>query len=185
MWNVRYLFIAAACIAMSLSSCECQCQKSPPPGVDQEPQSSGFDAGKPPVMADGVRPTPAVKPEVEPEEQAAAEPPPPLPDDFPEDIPVLDDAQVAQVQDLPNNAHNVVFTTDKPVNGIADFYRKQLEDGGWKMTQNTQRSNHAFVAFRRGKMIANIQIAEDLRSPGKRVVAIMYEEEQPLPFDEF
>lgn len=185
MWKVRYLFIAAACVAMSLSSCECQCQKSGPPELSQDSQAPAFDAAKPPVMARGVVPTPAAEPEVEPLDQAVAEPPPPLPDDFPEDIPVLEDAEVAQVQDLPNNAHNVIFMTDKPVAGIANFYRQKLEGGGWKMTQSTQRGNHAFVAFKRGNMIANIQVAEDARYPGKRVVAIMYEEEQPLPFDEF
>jgi len=65
------------------------------------------------------------------------------------------------VQDLPNDAHNVIFTTDKPVSNITGFYRKQLEDAGWKLTQNAERGNHAFVSFKRGNMIANIQVAED------------------------
>jgi len=185
MRNVRYFFIAAACVAMSLSSCECQCHKGGGPDLSQEPKGGDFSGGKLPVMAEGVKPTPAKKKEKPTPEQVVAATPPPLPDDFPKDIPVLDDAQVAQVQQLPNDAHNVIFTTDKPISNITGFYRKQLEDAGWKLTQNAERSNQAFVSFKRGNMIANIQIAEDARVPGKRVVAIMYEEEKPLPFEEF
>ena len=185
MRNVRYLFIAAACIAMSLSSCECQCQKSRPPELSEDSKGPDFGAGKPPAMADGVRPTPAEKAEVPTPEQVAETTPPPLPDDFPKDMPVLEDAAVAQVQNLPNDAHNVIFTTEKPVAGITNFYRKKLEDSGWKLTQTAERGNHAFISFKRGNMIAHIQVAEDSRYPGKRIVAIMYEDEKPLPFEDF
>jgi hypothetical protein len=130
--------------------------------------------------------TPAEKPEPEPEpeEEVAAEAPP-LPDDFPKDIPLVEDAEIAQVQDLANDAHNVIFVTAKPVAEIATFYRQKMEDSGWKVTQDSVRGNHAFVGFKRGDMIANLQVAEDPRYPGKRLIAIMYEEEKPLPFDEF
>lgn len=183
MRNLRILFIAAACAAMSLSSCTCQ--QSGPPEVSEKSEGTDFEAGKPPAMADGVKATPAERPEDAPPEDLASATPPPLPDDFPKDIPVLEGAAVAQVQKLPNDAHNVIFLTDKPVTGITKFYRKQLEDAGWKLTQNAERGSHAFVSFKRGNMIANIQVAEDSRHPGKRVVAIMYEEEKPLPFEEF
>ncbi len=178
MWNVRYLVIAAACIGMSLSSCECE--KSSPPEVSDESKGTKFEGGKPPGMAEVTKSSAK-----EPEEPIAQTTPPALPDDFPKDIPVLEGAEVAQVQNLPNNAHNVIFMTDKPVPGITNFYRKKLEDAGWKLTQNAERANHAFVSFKRGKMIAHVQVAEDSRHPGKRVVAIMYEEEKPLPFEEF
>jgi hypothetical protein len=177
MLKVRYLVIAAACVAMSLSSCECE--KSSPPEVS-ESTGTKFEGGKPPGMAEATKP-----PAKEEQEPVAQTTPPALPDDFPKDIPVLEGAEVAQVQDLPNNARNVIFLTDKAVPGITNFYRKKLEDAGWKLTQNAERGTHAFVSFKRGNMIANLQVAEDSRHPGKRVVAIMYEEEKPLPFEEF
>jgi hypothetical protein len=161
----------------------CTCQRSEPPEVTQESSGEDFKAGKPPALADGVKATPAEKAE-EPE-QVVSGTPPALPEDFPKDIPVLEGAEVAQVQNLPNDAHNVIFMTDKALPGITNFYRKKLEDAGWKLTQNAERGNHAFVSFKRGNMIANIQVAEDSRYPGKRVVAIMYEEEKPLPFEDF
>ena len=34
-------------------------------------------------------------------------------------------------------------------------------------------------------MIANVTVAEDARKPGQQVIAIMYEEQKPLDFDEF
>jgi hypothetical protein len=166
---------------MSLSSC--QCQRTHPPEISDAPKASELSAPKPPAMAES-KPTPAAKAEPEPEEQTAVEPPP-LPDDFPKDIPVLEGSTVAQVQNLANNARNVIFVTDKPVGNIATFYRKQLEDKGWKMTQNSVRESHAFVSFKRGNLIANLQVAQDSRYPGKRLVAIMYEDEKPLPFDDF
>ena len=184
MRNVRYYFIAAACVAMSMSSCECQCGKNKPPQVSEN-SAPDFQAGKPPQMPEGTRPTPAEKPQPKPPVDLANLTPVPLPESFPKDIPVMEGAEVAQVQDLANNAHNVIFATDKPVAETSAFYRKQLESAGWKLTQNAERGNHAFIAFKRGNMIANIQIAEDNRYPGKRLIAIMYEEEEPLPFEEF
>jgi hypothetical protein len=180
MWNVRYLLIAAVCAAMSLSSCTCQ--KGEPPEVSEKSQEPDLEA-KPPALAKD-KPTRSKKKPAEEEELVAATPPP-LPEDFPKDIPVLEGAKVAQVQNLPNNAHNVIFMTEQGLPGITSFYRKKLEDAGWKVTQNAERGSHAFISFKRGNRIANVQVAEDSRFPGKRVVAIMYEEEKPLPFEDF
>src|SRR5262245_59306361 len=116
MRKVRYFFIATACVAMSLSSCECQCQKSKPPGLSE--QKPDFDACKTPPQADAAQQTPADKPTATPPVDLASQTPPPLPKDFPKDIPIMEGAEVAQVQNLPNNAHNVIFATDKPVAGV-------------------------------------------------------------------
>lgn len=183
MSNLRYTLFITLGVLMSISSC--QCERSSPPGVADAPQVSDFKEPKPPALSAGVKPTPAERPEGEEEQENVAEAPPDLPEDFPKDIPVFADAEVAQVQPLANDAHNVIFVTDKPVDEISTFYRKSMEDSGWKVTQDFERGNHAFVGFQRGKMIANLQIAEDPRYPGKRLIAIMYEEQEALPFDEF
>jgi hypothetical protein len=60
-----------------------------------------------------------------------------------------------------------------------------MAKNGWQMTQQVQRSTHAFISFKKGAMIANLTVAEDVQNPGKQVIAIMYEEEKPLDFDEF
>lgn len=184
MSNLRYLVIGTLAVLMPISACQCQCGRSRPPGVEDAPQSSGFKESKPPVLSDAVKPTPAQRPEPK-EDDEVAETPPELPKDFPKDIPVVADAEVAQVQDLANDARNVIFITAKPVTEITTFYRKKMEDAGWKLTQESERSEHAFVSFKRGNMIANLQVAEDPRYPGKRIIAIMYEEEKELPFPEF
>jgi hypothetical protein len=183
MSNLRYTLLAALCMLMSISSC--QCERSSPPGVKEAPRASDFEAPKPPVLSDAVKPTPAERAAEQPKEEEVAENPPELPSDFPKDIPVVEDAEVAQVQPLANGASNVIFVSAKPVNEITSLYRKKMEDSGWKVTQDFERGNHAFVGFQRGKMIANLQIAEDPRYPGKRLIAVMYEEQKELPFDEF
>jgi hypothetical protein len=182
MLSFRYSLIAALCIGLAVSSCQCQCG-TPPAPVEEAPQTSGFDVPKPQV-AESLRVTPAEKPEPEAEPEEVGEAPP-LPDDFPKDIPVMEDAEVAQVQNLANDAHNVIFMTAKPVAEITSFYREKMENSGWKVTQDSVGGSHAFVGFKRGDMIANLQVAEDPRYPGKRLIAIMYEQEKPLPFDEF
>ena len=126
-------------------------------------------------------PTPA-EPQVA---EASPAPAVDLPTDFPADVPVFKDATVSQVQNLANNAHNVVFRTAAPVGDVYAFYEKQLTDRGWDVTQQVQRDAHAFISFRKGDLITNITIAEDPHTPGKQVIAIMYEQEQPLEFDEF
>lgn len=177
MRKVRYLFIAVLCAAMSVSSCKCS-QTSPP--VEEKPKAD--IKAKPPAVATAVT-TPTAK-AMPTAEQAAAERPP-LPEDFPAEIPLFEGAEVERVQPLANEAKNVIFVSDKGVPEIATFYRKKLEGGGWKMTQNSERPNHAFLAFKKGNMITNIQVVEDSRYPGKRLIAIMYENEKELPFEEF
>jgi hypothetical protein len=122
------------------------------------------------------------------EQVAAATTPSPaaeLPPDFPKEVPVFEGAKVSQVQDLPNNAHNVIFSTTGSVADVSRFYHDKLSHEGWQPTQQFERPNHAFMTYKKGKMMANITIAEDARTPGQQVIAVMYEEEQPLDFDEF
>ena len=79
----------------------------------------------------------------------------------------------------------MIFTTAAPVTDVSTFYQDKMTSGGWKVTQQFQRSNHAFLSFQKGNMIANVTIATDERNPGQQLIAIMYEEQKPLDFYEF
>jgi len=41
------------------------------------------------------------------------------------------------------------------------------------------------MSFKKGDMVANVTIAEDPKNPGQQILAVMYEQEKPLDFDEF
>jgi hypothetical protein len=177
-----WIAVVGLLMGMTMSSCTCQKAVAPPPTTDPQAfkeRDGGLPKKSPEKQAAAATPTPQVQ------QQVAEQPPAELPDDFPSDVPVYAGAKVEQVQDLPNNAHNVIFRTSGPVNEVTRFYHEQLSKKGFNVTQQFERPNHAFMTYRKGSLLANITIAEDSRSPGQQVIAIMYEEEQPLPFDEF
>jgi hypothetical protein len=123
---------------------------------------------------------------VTPQEMTAANPTPAnMPDDFPPDVPIYKDASLADVQSLANDAHNVIFRTGDTIPNVFQFYETQMNKNGWQVTQRVQRSTHAFLSFRKGDMVANLTIAQDVQNAGKQVIAIMYEHEKPLDFEEF
>lgn len=171
-----------------LSMASCTCHKDVGSPTFQEPPS-GFHSAqsetKPGLHVKAPTVTPA---KAAPEEVAAAGTPTPaanLPADFPKEVPVYKDAAVSNVQDLANNAHNVVFSTSAPVAEVSDFYQTTMTRQGWKVTQEFHRAEHAFMTFEKGQMVANVTVSVDARNPGKQMIAIMYEERKPLEFDEF
>jgi hypothetical protein len=177
--------VAAAVLlsAMMFNSCTCQKDVAPlPTGLKDQP--AGFHASEsnktPQLKVQAPTATPA------PEQVAAAGTPTPaaeVPQDFP--VPVFNGASVAQVQSLANDAHNVIFHTAAPINDLYNFYQDKLTHDGWKVTQQFQRSGHAFMSFKKGDLVANVTMVEDGKNPGQQVLAIMYEKEKPLDFDEF
>lgn len=171
--------------AMAFSSCECK--KDPAPV-----EESAFPERKVGFHVDKIVPTPIERLDPverdEPELAEEEEPPrdvPGLPDDFPSEVPIYEGSTLSQVQGLANNAHNVVFTTEAPVPDVNRYYHDHMLAKGWQVTQQFERGNHAFATFKKGDTLMNLTIAEDASNPGKQVIAIMYEEVQPLPFDEF
>ncbi|GIW44470.1 MAG: hypothetical protein KatS3mg077_1752 [Candidatus Binatia bacterium] len=176
--------VAGLALAMSMSSCTCERALPPVP----EPPHSGFAeregavvTASPPAQVAKATPTPKVERAAESPTPAAVS----LPEDFPADVPIYAGAKLEQVHDLPNNAHNVIFRAEGSVEDINRFYHEKLSQAGWNVTQQFARPNHAFMTYKKGNLIANVTIAEDARDPNQRVIAIMYEEEQPLPFEEF
>lgn len=177
--------------AVLFSSCTCRNQNPPLPAAAPSEvleRKSGFQAGtaaagsptaavKPttPAVTATVAPTPATTPTTEPVA---------LPSNFPSDVPVFKDAQVSQVQTLANDANNVLFSTSGKVEEVFSFYQDKMAKSGFKVTQQFSRPNHAFATFQKGSLIANVTIAEDVRNPGKQIIAIMYEEEKPVAWDE-
>src|SRR5574341_1074274 len=188
---MRQFSVVATAIVMGatvFSSCTChkQVSESAPSAAFKEPPS-GFHASgtslTPKPRAEAPKPTEA------PTEAIIAEvlptPPADVPADFPRDVPIFKDASLAGVQDLANDAHNVIFTTPSSVTDVYGFYEQRMTKAGWVLTQQFHRPQHAFLSFKKGNTIANMTIAEDAQNPGKQIIAIMYEEQKPLDFDEF
>jgi hypothetical protein len=178
------------------SSCTCHQQVSQQPEAERpafrEPPSGFHAAGAtatPQAQAQAPTATPVALGAKTPPEQVAAgatpTAPAQMPQNFPKDVPIFKDAALSQVQDLANQAHNVIFTTAAPVTDVSSFYEDKLTRAGWRITQQFTRSNHAFMTFQKGSMIANVTVAEDVRNPGQQVIAIMYEEQQGAEFDDF
>jgi hypothetical protein len=181
--DMRYYIGGTAMVlsAVLFASCTCHKDVGAPPSEGEQP---GFHVAQPrptpPARAAGQSvPGQMAKQDTTP---AAA---PSVPDDFPKDVPIYKDAAVSQVQNLANNAHNVIFSSTGSVDDAYNFYQDKLTQAGWKVEEQFSRGGQAFLKFRKGKMIANVTVAEDSKTPGKQVIAIMYEEEKPLEFEEF
>ncbi len=190
---MRNASIVASGIVLSatlFTSCTCHKEISPPPeSTTFQAPKSGFHAAAPKLTPQARLDTAQEKPSPQPSPAAVAEvqptPPADVPPDFPQDMPIFKDAKLAQVQDLANDAHNVIFRTEASITDVYSFYEDRMRKNGWQVTQQVQRSTHAFISFKKGDMIANLTITEDVQNPGKHVIAIMYEQQKPLEFEEF
>ena len=187
-YNMCRLATGMMLSAAVFSSCTCHKQVAAPPESSFE-APSGFHASGakltplPHVVAAPVTPvvTPAQVAQAKPTPTAPAA----VPADFPSDVPIFKDAALAQIQDLANNGHNVIFTTPSAMPAVTGFYQDSMAKAGFKVTQQFQRPDHAFFTFQKGDLIANVTVAPDANDPNKRIIAIMYEHQQPLEFDEF
>ena len=176
---------AAVLLSMVVQSCTCHSDVPPPPVVVQH-RGDGFNSALPTKKTEDKKPKPAVTPVA----AATRVPGTPtvgtasLPSDFPKDIPVLEGSEPFAVQDLAGNAHNVLFHTDAEPPAIFQHYKDNMQTKGWNVTQEYQNKEQSFLSFKKGKTITNMTIAKDPRT-GKQIVAIMYYEEEDLPFKEF
>lgn len=182
----RYAVAVGLLATMSFSSCECNKDAPPLPEEAFATPKVGFKVEPTKTPAQLTKVTPVAR---EPEENLEADRDKldfaAIPEDFPDEIPIFKDAELSQVQPLANNAHNLVFQTAEPVSNVNQFYHDRMTAEGWQVTQQFERENHAFTTFKKDDMIMNLTIATDARNPGKQVIAIMYEKEAELPFDEF
>ena len=108
-----------------------------------------------------------------------------VPDNFPDGVPLPYGGKVMAVQSLANNAHNVVFSTDSDTPDTFNLYKNTMSGNGWgNPTQEYQGKDQSFLSFKKGDTITNISVSKDPKT-GKRIVAVMYYDEKPLPFPEF
>jgi hypothetical protein len=108
-----------------------------------------------------------------------------LPDDFPKDIPTFKGSEVMAVQELANNAHNVIFDVGgAEAPQVFTFYKDSMQGKGWNVTQEFQGKEQSFLSFKKGNTITNMSVSKDPKS-GKRIAVVMYYDEEPLPFPEF
>jgi hypothetical protein len=100
-------------------------------------------------------------------------------------VPLPYGATVMAVQSLANNAHSVVFSTDSDTPETFNLYKNTMKGSGWgNPTQEYQGKEQSFLSFKKGDTITNISVSKDPKT-GKRIVAVMYYDEKPLPFPEF
>jgi len=163
-------------LAMTLSSCTCGQEAPPPPAAVPPTRPPGFQATTAPTAAPTAPPaaTATAAPVVAPTIDAAA-----LPSDFPADISVMEGSKLEQVQKLGGGAHNVLFSTDADPAQVFDFYKDDLKTKGHEVTQQYQTREQSFLSFKKGNLVTNVVVAPDPKDPRKKVVAIMYYEEQP------
>jgi len=187
MRNVTIGLSSIILTALLFSSCTCQeALEQPAPQIPPE-RGGGFQTSEkkntPAQHAQAATPTKAA------EQVAGAQPSPTvavqMPPDFPADVPVFKDAALSQVQNLANDARNVIFRTTATVDNVASFYQDTMTKGGWKVSQQFTRGNHAFMTFQKGEMLANVTIAEDVRHPGQQIIAIMYEHQKAVEGGDF
>jgi hypothetical protein len=107
-----------------------------------------------------------------------------LPENFPDDVPIFEGSELYGVQNLAQGAKNVLFQTDGEVPKVFDFYKDSMRGEGWNVYQEYQQEGQSFLKFTKGKMTTNMTVAEDPKT-GKRIIAVMYYEEEELPFPEF
>ena len=185
-WLKRVALLGVA--SLSFTSCTCQRDLPDPPVKSVERKAGGFGASlttprKPPDRLAAARVTP-----MEQEAPEAIDTPTPtvaaLPDDFPSGVPVYEDAEIFGVQELSQNGKNVLFYADDSAPQIFSYYKGNMQEEGWKVAQEYEAQEQSFLSFRKDGTITNLTIVKDPKS-GRRVIAIMYYDEDTLPFAEF
>ena len=181
----QYLILALAG-GLAFSSCTCH--------RDAEEANQDLARAVPTRRAASLptRPHPAVSQVEVPTVVVPTAPPVPvptqgevsLPNDFPSDVPVFKDAKAFAVQKLAGNAQSVLFHADAESKEIYQYYRDEMRTKGWNVEQEYQNANQSFLSFRKGKVLTNMTISKDPRTD-KRVIMIMYQQEQDLAFPEF
>lgn len=188
---IRWIRIPVWMIVGGLAFSSCTCQENlPDPPKATERNASGFQASlgtRAPRKAEIVEHLASITP-VEPTLPEAEETPPradsDLPENFPTDIPLFEGAETFAVQNLAQGAKNVLFYVDADTPKVFEFYKDGMDKEGWNVTQEAQQKYQSFLSFKKDKMVTNMTISKDPKT-GRQVVAIMYYEEEELPFPEF
>ncbi|MDX2169037.1 MAG: hypothetical protein SF182_18360 [Deltaproteobacteria bacterium] len=187
--------IAFALVALCvLPFSSCTCSSSTPESPPAKPtRAAGFSGIKPTMRS---LPQAAEQPEgvITPGAVETKAPPtlPPaspggearIPDNFPSDVPVYAGAKVMGTQVMGNKATNVIFGVDAERPEVFKFYKDSMVGSGWKTTQQYEGNDQSFLTFEKDGTTTNVIITNDPKT-GKKVIAVMYYKEEPLPFAEF
>lgn len=178
---LKLLLSVALALVASLSSCECR--KEPPPlqpnAIKEPDTKSKLDD------AAGKLRRPTRTPKDTPAPEPTATPPSSVPADFPSEVPVPEGSTLMKAMPMANEAHNVIFSVRDSVKNVTSFYENKLKAEGFQQTQQIPGANRSFATYKKGELLVNVTIVDDERSPGQQIIAIMYEREKALPFDEF
>lgn len=189
--SYRYL-IAMLVTSMAFSSCTCS-EEAPEVQEKKVASRKGFGASLPTARRGDRREDDVALQNLKPTHKPTMPPAPKsptiggevsIPEDFPEDVPVYENAKPFHVQKLPQDANSVLFKADGETKEIYDFYHSKMASQGWNVAQEYQAKEQSFLSFKKGKMITNMTISKDPKT-GKQIIAIMYYEEKELPFKEF
>ena len=182
-WPLLPALVAASVV--SFSSCTCHDETPEQPAKLAQRPMAFMTPRKPkvPEARSTPRGTSATPPSV-PSAKATPDQTS-LPENFPEGIPLPYGGKVMAVQNLANDARNVVFSSDGDTPDLFNLYKNTMSGSGWgKPTQEYQGKDQSFLSFKRGNTITNVSVSKDPKT-GKRIVAVMYYDEKPLPFPEF
>lgn len=178
---------AVAVVLLPFSSCTCyHDEPEPPPRLAERP--AGFGAvvtpRKLPERVEGQITPREMEPRRAPTLQATPSQAS-VPDNFPEGVPIPEGSKVMAVQKLANDARSVIFATEGEAPQLFSLYKDSMRGSGWgNPTQEYEGKEQSFLSFKRGDTITNISVSKDPKT-GKRIVAVMYYDEKPLPFPEF
>jgi hypothetical protein len=171
-----------------ISSCTCHQQIEQVAGAPTVAQhSAGFNSSRSTVTVPTAGAA-TTMPQTPPQVAATATPVTQgsvLPPDFPADVPLMKDAEITGIQQLPQNARSVLVRSDQELGKIYEFYQQDLRDKGWVMEQNYQGKDQSFLGFRKGKTLLNVMVVNDPNNPSKRMVSFMYQEDHPPEFGDF
>lgn len=175
---LRIVVLTLFVLVFSMSACECRKENPSPAAKELATPDLGSKLGSPVAKKSSTpKPTKEAKP--------TETPPANLPANFPKEIPVIEGSTLMKTSPMANDAQNVIFSVADSVSNVSDTYRNKLQAQGFEITQKIEREGHTFFTFKKGDLLVNVTIADDQRSPGQQIIAVMYETEKPLPFDEF
>lgn len=177
-----------ALLALPFNSCTCGSHAPEPPPTPTARKAGGWSVKATPRAAQEQTKGELVRPGAEAREaptvSGTPSGPADLPANFPADVPLPEGSEIKAVQEMPNGAHNVVFATDDETPKLFSLYKDNMSGKGWKVEQEYGGNERSFLSFKKGDTITNVIITKD-PTTGKKVVAVMYYEEERLPFPEF
>lgn len=82
-----------------------------------------------------------------------------LPDNFPSDLPVYSGAAIASTASGPEGLA-VTLTTQDSAKEVSTFYKNELADNGWEITQTVTLENATVYGFQKGSIEGTVAITE-------------------------